>query len=187
MIYARTLRAPAFIIASAALQSVPPLQHMRLFGKNTGADLHTITSGSRVYLEVGNTAKFAESTTGTHGDITVTNASTDYITIAAGGIYQITGHVGLFPASLPSSQDIFVEYNTDTSANRELGITRMKHVGSSVGNANYKHSTVVEVPSTGSNMDIYISVFTNGGTIGLRAFDNNRVFFTITRIGDSTV
>jgi hypothetical protein len=164
-----------------------PLQHMRLYGKNTGSNLHTVTSGSRVYLDLGDTSKFAESTTGSHPDITVTNAATDYITIAAGGIYQITGHVGIFPASAPSYHDVWVEYNTNTSANRELGVSRVQHASNSTGNMNYKHSTVVEVPSTGSDINIYISVFSNGATANVRAYDNNRFFFTITRIGDSTV
>ena len=163
------------------------LQHMRLYGINTGSDLHTVTSGSRVYLDLGDGTKFAESTTGSHPDITVTNAATDYITIAAGGIYQITGHVGIFPTSAPATHDVWVEYNTNTSANRELGVSRMQHASNSTGNMNYKHSTVVEVPSTDSDMNIYISVFSNGATVGVRAFDNNRFFFTITRIGDSTV
>lgn len=164
-----------------------PLQHMRLYGINTGSNLHTVTSGSRVYLDLGDGTKFAESTTGSHPDITVTNAATDYITIAAGGIYQITGHVGIFPASYPATHDVWVEYNTNTSANRELGVSRMQHASNSTGNMNYKHSTVVEVPSTGSDMNIYISVFSNGATANVRAYDNNRFFFTITRIGDSTV
>jgi len=164
-----------------------PLQHMRLYGINTGSNLHTVSSGSRVYLDLGDATKFAESTTGSHPDITITNAATDYITIAAGGIYQITGHVGLFPATAPSSHDVWVEYNTNTSANRELGVSRVQHASNSTGNMNYKHSTVVEVPSTASDMNIYISVFTNGATVNVRAYDNNRFFFTITRIGDSTV
>ena len=179
--------APKLAGIEANAQVNVPLQHMRLYGKNTGSNLHTVTSGSRVYLDLGDTAKFDESTTGSHPDITVTNAATDYITIAAGGIYQITGHVGIFPASVPATHDVWVEYNTNTSANRELGVSRIQHAGSSTGNMNYKHSTVVEVPSTASDMDIYISVFTNGATVNVRAYDNNRFFFTITRIGDSTV
>lgn len=171
----------------AGAQVNVPLQHMRLYGINTGSNLHTVTSGSRVYLDLGDATKFAESTTGSHPAITVTNAATDYITIAAGGIYQITGHVGIFPTSFPATHDVWVEYNTNTSANRELGVSRMQHTSNSTGNMNYKHSTVVEVPSTDPDMNIYISVLSNGATVGVRAFDNNRFFFTITRIGDSTV
>ena len=163
------------------------LQYARWYGKNTGSDLYTLSSGARQYLDLADTSKFGESSTGTHSSITLVNASTDYITLTAGGIYQIVISLESFPSSTVSVHDRWVEVNTNSSANRALGTARMQTTGSSNGNWNAQKTVVHEIPSTGSDVDVYISFLTNGTGASIRAYDDNRISVAITRLGDASV
>ena len=164
-----------------------PIEYARWYGKNTGSDLYTVSSGGRQYLDLADTSKFGESSTGTHSNITLVNASTDYVTLTAGGIYQIVISLESFPSSTVATHDRWVEVNTNSSANRALGTARMQNTGSSNGNWNAQKTVVHEIPSSGSDVDVYISFLTNGTGASIRAYDDNRISVAITRLGDASV
>lgn len=163
------------------------LEYARWYGKNTGSNLYSVSSGGRQYLDLADTTKFGESSTGTHSNITLVNASTDYITLTKGGIYQIVISLESFPSSTVSTHDRWIEVNTNSSANRALGTARMQNTGSSNGNWNAQKTVVHEIPSTGSDVDVYISFLTNGTGSTIRAYDDNRISVAITRLGDASV
>ena len=163
------------------------LEYARWYGINTGANIYTISSGGRQYINWADAVNFAESSTGSHPSITLINAATDYITLAAGGIYEIVISMEMFPNPTSVSMDRWLEVNTNASANRVLGTARLSMFNSSAGNWNAQKTIVHEIPSTDPPLDVYVSVFTNGGNIYIRAFDDNRISISITRLGDSSV
>ena len=81
------------------------LQYARWYGLNTGAIIYNITSGVRQFINWSDVVNFAESSTGLHPSITLFTAPTDYITLAAGGIYQITVSMEMFPNPTSVSMD----------------------------------------------------------------------------------
>lgn len=163
------------------------LQYARWHGINTGLTIYNIASGGRQYINWADPANFAESSTGPHPSITLVNAATDYITLAPGGMYQITTSMEIFPSPVVSSLDRWLEINTNSSANRALGTARLSMLSSSGGNWNAQKTVLVEIPTTDPPLDVYVSVWVNGGTCYIRAFDDNRISIAITRLGDSSV
>ncbi len=160
------------------------LQHLRLFMKNKSGNPATYSVGSSyVIMDIANTTNWGESTTGTHNDITVTNASSDHIVLGAGGLYHIIVTIEFFPAS-STNRDMWLVVSTDTSSTGQLGTARAQN-----GLANFKmqHTVYHEVASGGSDDEIYFSVRSNGNNSNLIAFSDNRSTITITRVGDSTV
>jgi hypothetical protein len=164
----------------------PALQYLRLFMKNLSGNANNYTlssNGVYVIMDIANTTNWGESTTGTHNDITVTNATSDHITLAAGGLYHIIATVEFFPAG-STNRDMWLVLSTDASSTGQLGTARSQN---GVANLKLQHSVYHEVASGGSDDDIYFSIRSNGATSNIIAFNDNRSTIQVTRVGDSTV
>ena len=163
----------------------PALQYLRLFMKNKSGNAATYVVGSSyVVMDIANTTNWGESTTGTHNDITVTNATSDHITLAAGGLYHIIATVEFFPATGTISRDMWLVLSTDASSTGQLGTARSQ---TGVANLKLQHSVYHEVASGGSDDDIYFSLRSNTANSNIIAFNDNRTTIQVTRVGDSTV
>ena len=161
----------------------PALQYLRLFMKNkSGNAANYVVGNAYVILDIANTTNWGESTTGTHNDITVTNASSDHITLAAGGLYHIIATVEFFPAS-GTNRDMWLVLSTDASSTGQLGTARSQN---GVANLKLQHSVYHEVASGGSDDDIYFSLRSNSANSNIIAFNDNRTTIQVTRVGDST-
>ena len=161
----------------------PALQYLRLFMKNKSGNAATYSAtGSYLVMDIANTTNWGESTTGTHNDITVTNASSDHITLAAGGLYHIIATVEFFPAS-GTNRDMWLVLSTDASSTGQLGTARSSN---GVANLKLQHSVYHEVASGGSDDDIYFSLRSNTANSNIIAFNDNRTTIQVTRVGDST-
>ena len=167
-----------------------PIQHMRLYLKNkaNNALTYTLTSSYTVF-DLANTSNWGESTTGTHSDITLVNDTNDHITLAKGGIYQIVCSVEFFPSSGSlRARDMWLVVSTDASSTGQLGTARLQEGSNSgVGNVKLNHTVVHEIATTGSDVDVYFSARSNGNNSNIIAFNDNRTFISITRIGDASV
>ena len=163
----------------------PALQYLRLFMKNLSGNSNNYTAtGSYQILDIANTSNWGESTTGTHNDITVTNASSDHIVLGAGGLYHIIVTMEFFPVSGVTDRDMWLVVSTDTSSTGQLGNARSQN---GVDNIKLQHSTYHEVASGGSDDDIYFSIRSNGNNSNIIAFTDHRTTIHVTRVGDSTV
>jgi len=163
----------------------PALQYLRLFMKNLSGNANNYTAtGSYQILDIANTSNWGESTTGTHNDITVTNASSDHIVLGAGGLYHIIVTMEFFPVSGVTSRDMWMVVSTDTSSTGQLGNARSQN---GVDNLKLQHSTYHEVASGGSDDEIYFSIRSNSNNSNIIAFTDHRSTIHVTRVGDSTV
>jgi len=163
---------------------------MRLYLKNKSGNAltYTLTSSYTVF-DLANTSNWGESTTGTHSDITLVNDTNDHITLTKGGIYQIVCSVEFFPSnSSLRARDMWLVVSTDASSTGQLGTARLQEGSNSgVGNVKLNHTVVHEIATTDSDVDVYFSARSNGNDSNIIAFNDNRTFISITRIGDASV
>ena len=179
--------ATEFLMADGSVSTGSALQYARWFGINTGAIIYNLTSGVRQFINWSDVVNFAESSTGLHPAITLVSGPTDFINLAAGGIYQITVSMEMFPNPTPPSLDRWLEISTDPLGNRALGTARLSMFSSSAGNWNAQKTVLVEIPTTDPPLDVYISAYVNGGNCFIRAYDDNRISVAITRLGDASI
>tara|TARA_R100001377_G_scaffold83037_1_gene64018 strand:- start:2251 stop:4329 length:2079 start_codon:yes stop_codon:yes gene_type:complete len=160
-------------------------QYARLFANS---HMPNQSNGARYYMPWADTNYWTLQTTASnHPDIVVTDASTDYIKLKKGGIYQIVGSFEFFGTStITGNMDMWIEYNTNSSANRNLGTARNKQsYNGNTGAWNVQKTIVIEILSSASDIDVYVSAFCNGNGFAIRAYDDNRTNISITRLGDS--
>lgn len=168
--------------------SVPAFQHLRL--NLTNNSLASQSAGTNYYLDLANTSNYTS--TGDTASIVVTDATQDYISLAAGGMYMVVVSVEMFTGTSTAAQDFWVQLGNDTTSNatrRRWGTARQKVRATSSASdcaINMQKTVIIDVPSTGSNEKLYVIPFLNGATFSIRAYDDNRTNITVTRIGDST-
>jgi len=161
------------------------LQHMSLYMKALSGNANNYTAdGSYLNMDIANTTNWGALSTGNHGDIVLTNATVDNITLAAGGIYDITVTIEFFPASGTTNRDMWLVVSTDTSAGGQLGNARIQN---GVSNVKLQHHVTHQVPSTGSDLPIYFAIRSASQDSNIIAFTDHRSTIIVTRIGDSVV
>ena len=176
-----------FLMADGSVTPPTPstFEYARLFAN---AHMPNQSNGSRYYMPFANASYWTLQTTASnHPNITVIDATTDYITLSKGGVYQIVGSFEFFgTTSITGNMDMWMEFNTNSSANRNLGTARNKQsYSSNTGAWNAQKTIVIEILSTEPDIDLYVSAFCNGNGFAIMAYDNNRTNITITRLGDS--
>tara|TARA_R110002167_G_scaffold56925_15_gene161363 strand:- start:3843 stop:4778 length:936 start_codon:yes stop_codon:yes gene_type:complete len=176
-----------FLMADGSVTPPTPstFEYARLFAN---AHMPNQSNGSRYYMPFANASYWTLQTTASnHPHITVTDATTDYITLSKGGVYQIVGSFEFFgTTSITGNMDMWMEFNTNSSANRNLGTARNKQsYNNNTGAWNAQKTIVIEILSTEPDIDLYVSAFCNGNGFAIMAYDNNRTNITITRLGDS--
>ena len=171
--------------ADSALQ---PFQHLRLHLTNNS--LGSQSDSTDYFLDLANTSNYTN--TGNTSAIIVTNDTTDYISLAAGGLYMVVVSVEIFTASNTAAQDFWLQLGNGTGSStaiRNWGTARIKRAPTSSAAdsaVNHQKTVIIDVASTGSAEKLYIAARVNGSSFEVKAYDNNRTNITVTRIGDST-
>lgn len=182
------LKADGSVDSTSYISSVPAFQHLRL--NLTNNSLPSQSTGTFYYLDLANTSNYTS--TGNTASIVVTDATQDYISLAAGGMYMVVVSVEMFTGSGTAAQDFWVQLGNgvaDNPSRRRWGTARQKVRATSSASdcaINMQKTVIIDVASTGSDEKLYVIPYLNGATFEIKAYDDNRTNITVTRIGDST-